>query len=53
MTLVNFGLFDLLGLQLSPRIRDLGKVTLYRAGPGRGRAGGRRWRRRSRAPGRC
>ncbi|MBP2371466.1 TnpA family transposase [Pseudonocardia parietis] len=32
MTLVNFGLFDLLGLQLSPRIRDLGKLTLYRAG---------------------
>ena len=35
VTLVNFGLFDLLGLQLSPRIRDLGKITLYRA---RGRA---------------
>jgi TnpA family transposase len=33
MTLVNFGLFDLVGLQLSPRIRDLGKVTLYRTGP--------------------
>jgi TnpA family transposase len=33
VTLVNFGLFDLLGLQLSPRIRDLGKITLYRAGP--------------------
>ncbi|MFI6180339.1 Tn3 family transposase [Nonomuraea sp. NPDC051191] len=33
VTLVNFGLFDLLGLRLSPRIRDLGKVTLYRAGP--------------------
>ncbi|WP_433359127.1 Tn3 family transposase [Streptosporangium sp. CA-115845] len=32
VTLVNFGLFDLLGLQLSPRIRDLGKITLYRAG---------------------
>jgi hypothetical protein len=28
--LVNLGLFDLLGLQLSPRIRDLGKITLYR-----------------------
>ncbi|HEX8761353.1 MAG TPA: Tn3 family transposase, partial [Pseudonocardiaceae bacterium] len=26
-------LFDLLGLQLSPRIRDLGKITLYRTGP--------------------
>jgi TnpA family transposase len=32
VTLVNFGLFDLLGLQLSPRIRDLGKITLYRIG---------------------
>jgi len=30
VTLVNFGLFDLLGMQLSPRIRDLGKITLYR-----------------------
>ncbi|WP_281286523.1 Tn3 family transposase [Herbidospora galbida] len=27
VTLVNFGLFDLLGLQLSPRIRDLGKIS--------------------------
>nr|WP_252189786.1 MULTISPECIES: transposase [unclassified Rhodococcus (in: high G+C Gram-positive bacteria)] len=25
-------MFDLLGLQLSPRIRDLGKITRYRAG---------------------
>ena len=33
VTLVNFGLFDLLGLQLSPRIRDLGRITLYRPGP--------------------
>jgi len=33
VTLVNFGLFDLLGLQLSPRIRDLGKITLYRSAP--------------------
>ena len=32
VTLVNFGLFDLLGLQLSPRIRDLGKITLCRTG---------------------
>jgi len=32
VTLVNFGLFDLLGLQLSPRIRDLGKITRYRTG---------------------
>ena len=33
VTLVNFGLFDLVGMQLSPRIRDLGKITLYRPGP--------------------
>ncbi|WP_264159296.1 transposase [Actinomadura rudentiformis] len=33
VTLANFALFDLLGLQLSPRIRDLGKITLYRTGP--------------------
>ncbi|GII34287.1 Tn3 family transposase [Planotetraspora mira] len=33
VTLVHFALFDLLGLQLSPRIRDLGKITLYRAWP--------------------
>ena len=33
VTLVNFGLFDLLGLQLSPRIRDLGGITLYRPVP--------------------
>jgi TnpA family transposase len=33
VTLVNFALFDLAGLQLSPRIRDLGKITLYRTGP--------------------
>jgi len=32
-TLANFGLFDLVGKQLSPRIRDLGKITLYRTGP--------------------
>jgi len=32
-TLINFALFDLVGLQLSPRIRDLGKITLYRTGP--------------------
>ena len=32
-TLANFVLFDLVGLQLSPRIRDLGKITLYRTGP--------------------
>ncbi|WP_308031157.1 Tn3 family transposase [Streptomyces sp. CoH27] len=32
VTLVNFGLFDLVGKQLSPRIRDLGKITLYRMG---------------------
>jgi len=34
-SLLNFALFDLCGLQMSPRIRDLGKITLYRA---RGRA---------------
>ena len=34
-TLANFALFDLVGMQLSPRIRDLGKITLCR--PGRGR----------------
>ncbi|MGF6884275.1 TnpA family transposase [Nocardia sp. GAS34] len=33
VTLVNFGLFDLLGMQLSPRIRDLGRITLYRCEP--------------------
>jgi TnpA family transposase len=33
VTLVNFALFDPVGLQLSPRIRDLGKITLYRTGP--------------------
>ncbi len=33
VTLVNFALFDLLGMQLSPRIRDLGKITLYRPAP--------------------
>ncbi|MEZ2390629.1 Tn3 family transposase [bacterium RCC_150] len=32
VTLVNFALFDLLRLQLSPRIRDLGKITLNRIG---------------------
>jgi TnpA family transposase len=32
-SLINFALFDLIGLQLSPRIRDLGKITLYRPGP--------------------
>ena len=29
-TLANFALFDLVGLGLSPRIRDLGKITLCR-----------------------
>jgi len=32
-TLANFALFDLVGKQLSPRIRDLGKITLGRPGP--------------------
>ncbi len=31
-SLINFALFDLVGLQLSPRIRDLGKITLGRLG---------------------
>jgi TnpA family transposase len=29
--MLNFALFDLCGLRLSPRIRDLGKITLYRS----------------------
>ncbi|MFC5745277.1 Tn3 family transposase [Actinomadura rugatobispora] len=33
VTPVHFALFDLLGLQLSPRIRDLGEISLYRTGP--------------------
>jgi TnpA family transposase len=32
VTLVNFCLFDLVCRQGSPRIRDLGKTTLYRMG---------------------
>jgi TnpA family transposase len=32
LVLANFALFDLVGKQLSPRIRDLGKITLYRTG---------------------
>jgi TnpA family transposase len=32
-TLVNFGLFDQVGKSLTPRIRDLGKITLVRATP--------------------
>ncbi len=31
--MANFALFDLVDLQLSPRIRDLSKITLYRTGP--------------------
>lgn len=31
-SLVNFGLFDLVGKVFSPRIRDLGKITLCRTG---------------------
>jgi TnpA family transposase len=31
-SLVNFGLFDLVGKLFSPRIRDLGKITLCRTG---------------------
>jgi TnpA family transposase len=32
-TLANFALFDLLDKKLSPRLRDLGKITLCRTGP--------------------
>lgn len=32
-TSANFTMFDLVGEQLSPRIRDLGTITLYRTGP--------------------
>ncbi|MGE7383890.1 DUF4158 domain-containing protein [Streptomyces sp. NPDC004126] len=32
VSLVDFGLFGLVGKQLSPRIRDLGKITLHRMG---------------------
>lgn len=35
VTLVNFALFGLVGLLLSPRIRDLGKITLCRTGTSR------------------
>ncbi|MFP8885274.1 Tn3 family transposase [Streptomyces mangrovi] len=35
VTLVNFALFDLVGMRLSPRIRDLGKIALYRMDPQR------------------
>ncbi|MFF4219472.1 Tn3 family transposase [Streptomyces nondiastaticus] len=35
MTLVNLALFDLAGMQLSPRIRDLGRIALYRTAPQR------------------
>ncbi|MEV0216720.1 Tn3 family transposase [Micromonospora sp. NPDC050695] len=34
-TLANVALLDLVGKQLSPRIRDLGKITLYRPDPTR------------------
>ncbi|WP_410674180.1 Tn3 family transposase [Amycolatopsis sp. cmx-4-68] len=33
VTLVSFGLFDLLGHQLPPRICDLGKIIPCRTGP--------------------
>ncbi|MGH3180816.1 MAG: transposase, partial [Streptosporangiaceae bacterium] len=32
VTLINFALFDLVGKVLSPRVRDLGKITLVRDG---------------------
>ncbi|WP_006243345.1 Tn3 family transposase [Mycolicibacterium tusciae] len=33
-TLATFGIFNLAGLQFSPRIRDIGRLQLYRLGPG-------------------
>jgi TnpA family transposase len=33
-TLVTFAIFDLAGLQFSPRIRDIGRLQLYRLGAG-------------------
>jgi len=33
-TLATFGIFDLAGLQFSPRIRDIGRLQLYRLGAG-------------------
>jgi len=33
-TLATFAIFDLAGLQFSPRIRDIGRLQLYRLGPG-------------------
>lgn len=34
-TLATFGIFSLAGLQFSPRIRDIGRLQLYRLGPAR------------------
>ncbi len=47
VTLVNFGLFDLLGLQLSPRIRT------WARSPSTGPARRRGSRPTTRTPGRC
>jgi TnpA family transposase len=33
-TLATFAIFQLAGLQFSPRIRDIGRLQLYRLGPG-------------------
>jgi TnpA family transposase len=33
-TLATFAIFNLAGLQFSPRIRDVGRLQLYRLGPG-------------------
>jgi len=33
-TVATFAIFDLAGLQFSPRIRDIGRLQLYRLGPG-------------------
>jgi TnpA family transposase len=35
VTLINFALFDLVGLVFSPRIRNLGRIVPYRLGPRR------------------
>jgi TnpA family transposase len=39
-TLATFGIFNLAGLQFSPRIRDIGRLQLYRLGPGSAWRGG-------------
>ena len=46
-TLATFAIFHLAGLQFSPRIRDIGRLQLYRLGPGSA------WRARYPTPGGC